>query len=391
MLKLKLPILTIILFFGVGIPSAFSQTYWEPQTNITGYISTEFNYFDELKGYDQNYAAAVAEAGILVTYQPSSNFTLKSVFVYRPGYEFDLMLNEAFGELKMSDALKFKVGRFLIPLSPMNTYYYAPVNTSATLPMIVTNNENFPLNIDGVSINGSIGDTFKIKYDAFAGGYTNSTWKPSGALGFFGREVPYYKDRINSQNTIDDSYNGTYNLGIGGKISVSYGTYVEVGAGVFQPKKEDLPISVRLPQNALYPGSPATTIVAPTEFERPTWGLNGKIQYGNTTINAEYWTGDVKTGVIAYDFMGNGTKTTLSAAGDVDLKGIFVQASQRFDQITPYVRYEYQHTNDIKYKRYSAGINYKPSFTRTVKLEYMLYDHESGNINGVVATLIYSF
>jgi hypothetical protein len=391
MVKTKISIVSFVLFLIAGSNVAFSQTYWEPQTNITGYISTEFNYFDELEDYDNNYAATVAEAGILVTYQPSSNFTLKTVFVYRPGYEFDLMLNEAFGELKMSDALKFKVGRFLIPLSPMNTYYYAPVNTSATLPMIVTNNENFPLNIDGVSINGFIGETFKIKYDVFAGGYTNSTWKPSGALGFFGREVPYYKDRINSINTIDDSYNGTYNLGVGGKVGFSYGTFVEVGAGFFQPKKEDLPISVRLPQNALYPGSPAMTIVAPTGFERPTWGFNGKVQYGNTTVNAEYWTGDVKTDVIAYDFTGAGTETVLSGAGDVDLEGTFVQVSHRINQITPYARYEYQFTSDAKYRRYSAGVNYKPSFTRTVKLEYIHYDHSSGNINGVVAALIYSF
>ncbi|MAO66330.1 MAG: hypothetical protein CL666_15150 [Balneola sp.] len=370
---------------------AFSQGYWEPQTNITGYISTEFNYFDELDGYDTNYGASVAEAGILLTYQPTSNFTLKSVFVYRPGYNFDLMLNEAFGELKVYDELRFKVGRFLIPLSPMNTYYYAPVNTSATLPIIITNNENFPLNIDGISINGSVGDMFKVKYEAFAGGYTNSTWRPSGALGFFGQEVPYYKDQISSMNTIDESYNGSYNVGLGGKVSVAYDTYVELGAGFFQPKKEQLPISVRLPQNALFAGSPATTIVTPTGFERPTWGFNGKVQYGNTTINAEYWTGDVKTDQIAFDFTGAGNPTVLSPAGDVELEGIFVQASHRIDQFTPYARYEFQHTNDVKYRRYSAGLNYKPSFTRTVKLEYVHYDHSSGNINGLVAALIYSF
>ena len=312
-------------------------------------------------------------------------------FVYRPGYAFDQMLNEAFGELKLSDEVNFKVGRFLIPLSPMNTFYYAPVNTSATLPMIVTNNENFPLNIDGVSINGSVGETFKVKYDAFAGGYTNSTWKQSGAIGFFGREVPYFKEQINSRNSVDDSYNGSYNVGLGGRISFAYSSYVEVGAGFFKPKKETVPISVNLPANALYAGSPATTIVAPTGFERPTWGFSGKLEYGNTKINAEYWTGGLKNDDIAFDFTGTGNPTVLSPAGDVDLEGTFVQASHRFDQITPYARYEYQLTNDIKYRRYSAGVNYKPSFTRTVKLEYVRYDHESGDINGVVAALIYSF
>ena len=383
----------IVLGFALLLSQrAFSQSYWEPQTNITGYISTEFNFFDELKGQETNYGAAIPEAGFLVTYRPASNFTLKSVFVYRPGYTFDLMLNEAFGELELSEALDFKVGRFLIPLSPMNTYYYAPVNTSATLPIIVTNNENFPLNIDGVSVNGSVGETFKVNYDLFAGGYTNSTWMRSGAIGFFGREVPYFKDQTNSQNTVDESYNGTYNVGMGGRLSVAYETYIELGAGFFAPKKETVPIGVRLPANALGAGTPAMYLVSPTGFERPTYGYSIKVQYGNTTVNAEHWTGDLQIDPIVYDFTnGAGNPTVLSNGGDVDLEGTFAQIAHRVDKFTPYARYEFQHTNDIKFRRYSAGVNYKPSFTRTVKLEYVRYDHDSGDINGLVAALIYSF
>jgi len=391
MLKLKILILTAFLVLVMGLENSYSQTYWEPTTNITGYISTEFNYFDELNGFETNYGASVSEAGILVTYQPTSNFTIKSVFVYRPGYDFDLMLNEAFGELKTSDFLKFKVGRFLTPLSPMNTYYYAPVNTSATLPIIITNNENFPLNIDGISINGSIGQSFKIKYDLFSGGYTNSTWKPSGAIGFLGQEVPYFKKQINSQFTIGESYNGSYNVGLGGKASIAYENYIEVGAGFFNPKKETMPIAITLPENALGAGSPAMNIVSPTGIKRPTWGYSAKLNYGNTNINAEYWTGDIQLDAIAYDFTGSGTATTLQAKSEVELEGRFVQLSHRIDKFTPYARYEFQHTSDAKYKRYSAGVNYKPSFTRTVKLEYLRYDHESGNINGLIASLIYSF
>tara|TARA_R100000005_G_C4999467_1_gene206222 strand:- start:1863 stop:2990 length:1128 start_codon:yes stop_codon:yes gene_type:complete len=375
----------------MGLENTYSQTFWEPTTNITGYISTEFNYFDDIDDFGINYGASIAESGILVTYRPTSDFTIKSVFVYRPGYDFDLMLNEVFGELKISDALKFKTGRFLTPLSPMNTYYYAPVNTSATLPIIITNNENFPLNIDGVSVNGTIGNTFKVKYDVFAGGYTNSTWKPSGAIGFFGQEVPYYKTQINSQFTIGDSYNGSYNVGVGGKISVAFEDYVEVGAGFFNPKKETMPIAISLPENALGAGSPAMNLTSPTGIKRPTWGYNAQLSYGNTKINAEYWTGDIQLDNIAYDFTGSGNPTVLSPESEVELEGRFIQASHRIDKITPYVRYEFQHTSDAKYKRYSAGVNYKPSFTQTVKLEYVRYDHDSGNINGLVAALIYSF
>lgn len=391
MYKMKISIITTLLVLGFGLKSTFAQDYWEPFTNLTGYISTEFNYLDNLEDYNINYGTSVAEAGILVTYQPSLNFSIKSVFVYRPGYDFDLMLNEAFGELKTSEAVKFKVGRFLTPLSPMNTYYYAPVKTSATLPIIITNNENFPLNIDGVSINGSVGDNFKIKYDLFGGGYINSTWKRSGAIGFLGQEVPYYKNQINSQFTIGESYNGSYNIGVGGKVSVAYQDYLEVGAGFFSPKKETMPIEIRLPANALGAGSPAMNITSPTGIKRPTWGYNAKLKYGNTEVNAEYWTGNIQLDAITYDFTGSGTPTILSAADEVELEGRFIQLSQRINRFIPYIRYEFQHTSDAKYKRYSAGLNFKPSFTRTVKLEYMRYDHESGNINGVVASLIYSF
>jgi hypothetical protein len=374
MKKFKIPILTTILILGIGLPNAFSQSYWEPQTNITGYISTEFDYFDNLKGYDINYTAAVSEAGILVTYQPGEKFTIKSVFVYRPGYEFDQMLNEAFGELALSEKAKFKAGRFLLPLSPTNTYYYSPVNTSATLPILVTNHEFYPVTIDGVSFNGAVGSDFKIKYDAFAGGYKNSTWLKTGAVKFFGDEVNYFKEQIGSVYTVDPSYNNTYNAGIGGRLGFSYKTYVDIGTSIFKPKDEKVPVKVNLPAGAMYPGSPATIMVQENDFQKLSYGISAKLQYKNTKLVGEYWNADLK-----------------SNGNDVDLKGSFVELSQGFDKVTPYVRYENQETDDIDYSRFTAGINYKPSFTRTLKLEYMLYDHKSGNINGVIATLIYSF
>lgn len=381
MLKMKISALTTLFVLVIGIESAYTQGFWEPVTNVTGYISTEFNYFDDLDGYDINYTAAVSEAGLLISHRPSSNFSIKGVFVYRPGFEFDQMLNEAFGELSVSEKVNFKAGRFLLPLSPTNTFYYAPVNTSATLPILVTNHEFFPITIDGVSVNGYLGNDFKVAYDVFAGGYKNSTWLQTGAVKFFGDEVSYFKEQINSLYTVDPSYNKTYNLGIGGRLGFSYKSFVDVGFSAFKQKDEQVPLGVNFPENALYPGSPATYSVQKTDFEKTSYGVSLKLQYSNTKLVGEYW--DSKLGVY---------NEAIGISNDnVDLEGSFVELSHRFNSVTPYVRYEDQVTDDIDYQRFTAGVNYKPSFTRTLKLEYMRYTHESGNINGVVATLIYSF
>ncbi len=378
---------TLLLVFGVQAVQA--QDYFEPQTNITGYISTEFNYFDNLENYRVTTGSAVSEAGMLVTYMPTSSLRLKTVFVYRPEFEFDQMLNEAFGELSMSKMVNFKVGRFLLPLSPMNTYYYAPVNTSATLPILITNHEFFPLNMDGVSINGAFGDDVKLKYDVFAGGYRNTTWLPTGPVGFFGSEVPYFKEQINSPYSIDRSYNNTYNTAIGAAVSFAYKQLVEVGASYFKPKQEEIPLDVTIPADALFPGFPETETVINTKLDRPTYGFNAKVQYENTKIAGELWRGNLEIDPIVFMFMGN--PAPLTAGGDVDLEGSFVELSHRIEKFTPYVRYEDQLTDDIEYSRFTAGINYKPSFERTLKVEYMMYDHSSGNVNGLIATLIYSF
>ncbi|NGP87846.1 hypothetical protein [Fodinibius halophilus] len=372
MVNRKISILTLIFVFLIGTKISFSQSNWEPETNITGYISTEVNYFDELDGYDLNYSAAVSEAGILISYQVKSNFRIKGVFVYRPKFEIDQMLNEAFGELTFSEEAKFKAGRFLLPLSPSNTYYYAPVNTSATLPILVTNHEFYPVTIDGASLNGSIGSEFKVNYDVFAGGFNNSTWLRTGAVRFFGDEVNYFKKQINSSATLDPSYNKTYNFGYGGRVGFSYKSNVDVGFSAFKPNDQDVPLLVNVPAGVVGP-DPAQ-IVQESKFEKFSYGVNVKLQYNNTKLVGEYWYSDLKID-----------------GSDTDLEGGFVELNHRINKVTPYIRYEDQKTADVDYKRYTAGINYKPSFRKTFKLEYLRYDHSSDPINGFVGTLIYSF
>lgn len=351
----------LTLFMSVNLLVA--QSAWEPQTKITGYISTELNYFDQLDGYDNNYGVNLSEAGILASYKPMSNLTFKSVFVYRPQFSFDDMLNEANVEYAASNSINFKIGRYLTPLSPMNTYYYAPVNTSATLPVLISNHEFFPLNIDGLSINGTIGDEFKFDYDVFAGGYHNTTWMKTGAVGFFGDEVAYYKTLINSPFTVDPSYNNTYNIAMGGNVGFSFSDWGSVGASVFIPKKETMPIYV--------PGIDQTIQY---ESEKLTYGFNFRFKYNNTRIIGEIWNGDM---VVDDD--------------NIELNGSFIELSHALNKVTPYARFEAQKTNDIDFNRYTIGVAYKPIFETTFKLEYLNYQHDVQDINGLVLAFTYSF
>jgi len=285
--------------------------------------------------------------------------------------------------------LNVKLGRFLLPVSPVNTYYYAPVNTSATLPILITSHEFFPLNLDGISVNGSFGEEIKVKYDLFAGGYRNTTWLPTGAVGFFGVENLFFKEQINSPYSIDLSYNGSYNTAYGARASVGYQHYVEIGASFFNPRREDFPLDISIPANALFPGSPGIDQVSTTTFHRQTYGFSAKVQYENTRILGELWkeNNDIDAAIVTV----GGNPMPLGDGGPVDLEGSFVELSHRIQKFTPYARYESQLTDDIEFSRWTFGLNYKPAFERTLKLEYMYYDHNITNINGVVATYIYSF
>jgi len=369
--KLTFAIGLILLSVGVGSLSA--QDVWEPQTNITGYISTEFNGFSELKDYRNSYGISLSEAGILTSYKPTKELIFKSVFVYRPDFTFDQMLNEANVQYSVTRGFNVKAGRFLTPLSPMNTYYYAPVNTSATLPTIISNYEFFPLNMDAISINGSAGADFSVSYDVFAGGFKNTTWMKTGPVGFFGNEIVYYKDLMGSRASyIDPSFNETYNVAFGGNLTLKYNDFMHLGFSAFKPKDDILPGFIRV-EDSEVPGSFVETRVD-VDLKRFNYGTNLKLKYNNTKIIAELWKGDLSTGGI-----------------DKDLEGAFVELSHNIDKITPYTRYEVKSTDDVKYERYTAGVMYKPMFETTFKLEYLMYEQEVEDIQGVVASFIYSF
>lgn len=371
------------------------EAQWEPQTNITGYGALEWNYFEDLKLFDRKYAAGLTEAGILASYKPFEKFTIKTVFVYRPEFSIDQMLNEINGEYKFNDLLVAKAGRFLTPLSPMNTYYYSPVNNSATLPMLIQNHEFFPLNMDGIAVSGGIGENFKINYNVFAGGFRNALWLKTGALGLFGQENDYFQRVIKVDNSSQgtSTFNSVIQFGEGAHVDLSFKDYVNIGFGIFSDR--ETVVNENKDQNG-------ATVINRVPTKKLSYGANIKIKYSTVQLLGEYW--DTKT------------KFTIDMLGDMEMeyKGSFAELSSTMGKFTPYGRIEYHEvpvfspvvfTNPTKYYRYTGGINYKPIFDITLKLEYMYYKYSAYtldnitfiqtkhnlDLNGFVATIIYRF
>ncbi len=353
------------LLLGLSIATLWAQDdVWEARKQITGYVATEFNYLDNIEGHSKDYGMALTEAGLLVNYQPLQKLTLKAVAVYRPGLTVDQVLNELNAEYKIDDYLKIKVGRFLTPLSPINTYYYAPVNVSATLPMITNLHEAYPMTMDAVSFNGSVGNDLKFGYNAFAGGYHNTINNKTGALGFFGTESNYFYGLGEAAYSLDfDAMNSSLNFAYGLHAQLSYKDILTVGYNIIKEDPQDIDLFVNELGSAI-----------PVEMNANINGINIAFKYKTLQVIGELWNNDVSF-----------------ATEERNISDKFVIISNTFGKFTPYTRYEAHKMFGTDIKRYTAGVNFKPIFETTFKLEYLFYDYQSYDINGIVATAIYSF
>jgi len=375
----KLTTLALSSIFVMGTWAQEQEGEWEKQKQITGYIATELDYFPNLENRNRDYGVALSEAGILASYQCTPDLTIKGVFVYRPGLTFDQMLNEANAQYKAKDFLNITVGRFLTPLSPMNTYYYAPVNNSATLPMIISHHEFFPLNMDALSLNGNVGNNWVFDYNVFAGGYQNSLWLKTGALGLFGAEDQYFGE--DAASYIDpNTINASYSFGGGAHLGVKWQDYLTIGVNTLLSSPGDL--IVNIPVNGV-------NTDVPLIVDRFAYGLNIKAKYHTLQLLGEFWQSDL-------DF----SNSSLNIKESSLLKGTFVELSNSFGKLIPYARYEFHDGLDLKYERYTAGINYRPTFETCFKLEYLYYTHpeessiggeDESDLDGFVATIIFSF
>jgi hypothetical protein len=373
--KLKLPFITAVLATLSGVVSA-QETEWEPQKQITGYVSADAEYIPNLKYTQRNYGVSMPEAGLLASYKPVEKLNLKAVLVYKPNYGIDQMLNELSAEWQLvnnnSNVLNVKVGRFLTPLSPINTNYYAPVNLGITLPLTIAHHELYPMSVNGVSLNGKTGENFVVDYDFFGGGHFNAVFLTSGPLNFFGSEDVYFTKLDNiTYNVSDDQINKQLGFGGGGHVGFTYNDMIQFGVNYYTHAKSDIMVY----------GDTA-------QIKRQSYGLNFKFKYAGLQFSTEhYWCNVDLTHV-----------PVVGSASSVNYGG-FYELSYNINKLTPYIKMD-QHDLDmahINYYRYTAGLNYKPTFETTLKLEYVHYDYEhkvydfNHSLDGFLASVIYSF
>lgn len=374
---MKKIILFFVLLIGIAqIINAQEAEEWKTQTFVTGYFALNGEYiglpvFEEVMGND--FGIGIAEASILSTIRPLEKLKINSVLTYKPRLNIDEIIVELSGEWTFSEFLKVKIGRFLLPLHPGNTQYYAPMNFSVALPIFVTNRALFPVNINGINLNGNIplNDNFSIDYNFSGGQYTKLSRVEAGVLGFFGRDGVYFGADAQSISTmitkIENSQTEDFPsfFGTGGKLALKISDIAKLEIASFYGAEE---VSMQ----------PDPTTVIKTDLEFLTYGTNLIVDYNNLHIKASIWYGketpDDNVNFLTYDN-----------------KFYYAEMAYRIGNISPFLKFE-----DIQarkdFSRMTAGINYRPFFETTFKVEYHRYLQDYvDNFDVLMFSAIYSF
>ena len=284
------------------------------------------------------------------------------------------IIAELSAEWNFNEQLKLKVGRFLLPLHPANTQYYAPMNFGVALPIFVTNHALFPLNINGINFTGDIdlGNNLAMCYNLSAGQYAKMDREKAGVLGFFGREGVYLNENADQVNAmilkIENMENGEYPnyLGAGGKLCLSIGEYIKLGGATFFSQKEAV--------NSLDPQNVYTTNVNLFNY-----GANLIANYNNLHLTLSAW-------------VGNETPDDTQHFEEYQIELYYAELAYTLGKITPYAKAEIIDGRLKDYSRITAGINYRPFFETTFKIEFHQYIQEYvTNFNVFQFSTVYSF
>jgi len=350
----------IILFLFLNLIAVYSQSKVDNSLYITGYISFNGEYINNLKSIEtlkSNVGVGIPESSLLATYKPKEEITLFSVFTFKPRQSLNSSLTEISGSYKFDDAFQVKLGRFILPIQPINLQYYAPMNIGIALPSFITNHKLFPLNMNGADIFGEydLDDELKIQYNIIAGQYDKVEQSQDGVLGFFGREGVFMSDNLDDVNkrikTADSlayiekpSFFGT-----GARVALDYQNDYSLGFGYFYGK-EKLETINKLQE------------LRKTDIDLFSYGADISLNYSDFLLKSSIW-------------FGKENPKDTSVINVKDFSIFNMELGYTVEEITiPYIKFE--SINGMAKEdrmRTILGLNIRPIYDISFKAEYIRY------------------
>jgi len=348
-----------------------SEEEWEPQTHITGYMTTTAEYTDHEYFVDakKDIAVGLADVAFLASYKPLEKLELKTTLVYtHKQVEFQSMLVEAYGTYSFSDMFKIGAGKFLTPLSPGNVYFFQPINPSGVLPMLISHHYITPQSISGLQVSGKTNGDLGVEYNITYGNYTTLGHQKQGVSGLIGYEdfgiIPGIAfDPVDKQN---------YDLGGSARLAVDFKRMVTLGLNMFEGTRATIAIGEFDPAVGL--------IYRNVPSQKRFFGVDMhlKLLEDKLKLNGEYWLGSNKS-ISIVDQGGN------EELG-VEYDGFYAEAIYVLGKLTPYVRYEkLSDAKGIVYAPYptnlvneansvvtsiGGGLAYRPLYEVLLKFDY---------------------
>lgn len=351
---MKARITMLMAFAAITVLTVKAQDEWEPQTHITGYLNALVEYTDLDVYKDHSTGVGLSEAGFLASYKPLEKLEVKGTLVYTHHIKnLQELVVEAYGIYSFSDKLKVGAGRFLAPLSPVNTYFYAPLNISASLPMLVSHHIMVPQSISGFQVAGGFGSDLQINYNVTYGTYDNIGHPKNGILGILGQEEVAPLD-VNEGNT-------EYLLGGTARLAASYNGMLSLGLNYFDGT-----------QASILTGDPISGSLVTYDAKKHSFGVDAHLTLGGLKVNAEYWMGKQESNDAVQGFDPSKGPEKISA----EMSAYYVEAMYEIGMFTPYIRYDF--VEDVKIPplleaptaALSLGLAIRPIYETLFKLEY---------------------
>ncbi len=375
----KIIFVFLLISFGyIGVSFSQDSDEWTTQTFVTGYFAlngelVDLPVFKDVKG--TNKAIGIGETSVLTSIQPLEKIKINAVFTYKPRYEWAEVITELNGVWMLSEKFNIKAGRFLLGLHPANNQYYAPMNVGISLPIFVTNHSLFPLNINGLSLNGKfmMSDNFSFGYDFSAGQYTKRSRTEDGLLGFFGRDGVYFSTNATQISMmiaqIEAQEYGLQNnnfFGTANKLCIKLFDKITLEGASFY-SNEKLSVSP----------NDSTTFTTKTEIFNN--GANLIVDISSFHLKGGAWFGSE----VPDDLTHFQTYKTQLYYGEL---------YYNIKQVTPYTKVEVVNGRSKDFNRVTLGINIRPIYEFTFKAEVIRYMQDYvDDFNVFQISLVYSF